>query len=104
MFPHQIGLGASFDSELEYKLGRDDRGGEVRATGMHWNFAPSTDTARDLRWGRYYEPFGEDPLLTGTDGRSRTIRGNQGHDLSDRDSVAATGEALHRLLGAGQRP
>jgi beta-glucosidase len=88
MFPHQIGLGATFDPDLVGRLG-ESTARAVRATGIHWNFAPVVDTARDLRWGRYYEPFGEDPLLTGTLAAA-DIRGMQGRDLSRPDAVAAT--------------
>jgi beta-glucosidase len=88
MFPHQIGLGAAFDPGLVERLG-ERTGAAVRATGIHWNFAPVVDTARDLRWGRYYEPFGEDPLAGGVLGAA-SIRGQQGRDLSRPDAVAAT--------------
>jgi beta-glucosidase len=86
LFPHQIGLGASFDPALAQRIG-ERTARAVRATGIHWDFAPVTDTARDLRWGRYYEPFGEDPLLTGTMA-AQVVRGLQGEDL--RKGVAAT--------------
>ena len=86
--PHQIGLGATFDPRLVRRLG-DSTGADMRATGVHWDFAPVFDTERDLRWGRSYEPFGEDPFLNGTLGAS-FVRGAQGHDLSSRGSVAAT--------------
>jgi beta-glucosidase len=87
-FPHQIGLGASFDPGLVYAAGRATAKA-MRATGVVWDFAPVLDTERDLRWGRSYEPFGEDPLLTGTLGAS-FIRGAQGRDLASPDSVTAT--------------
>jgi beta-glucosidase len=88
MFPHQIGQGASFNPELAARLAAITAR-DVRATGIHWNFAPVADTARDLRWGRYYEPFGEDPLLTGTMSAA-VVEGLQGDDLSSRSHVAAT--------------
>jgi beta-glucosidase len=87
-FPHQNGLGASFDPGLVYAAGRATAKA-MRATGVAWDFAPVLDTERDLRWGRSYEPFGEDPLLTGTLGAS-FIRGAQGRDISNPDSVVAT--------------
>ncbi len=75
-FPHQIGIGASFNPALAGRLGQ--RTSEaVRATGIHWNFAPVLDTERDLRWGRSYEPFSEDPFLNGVLGAS-AIRGIEG--------------------------
>jgi beta-glucosidase len=88
MVPHQVGLGATFDPALAQRLGRSTARA-VRATGVVWDFAPVLDTERDLRWGRSYEPFGEDPLLTGTLGAA-TIRGLQGRDLASPDSVVAT--------------
>ncbi len=88
MVPHQVGLGATFDPALAERLGQST-GRAVRATGVVWDFSPVLDTERDLRWGRSYEPFGEDPLLTGTLGAA-TIRGLQGHNLASGGSVAAT--------------
>jgi beta-glucosidase len=88
MVPHQIGLGATFDPALAEQLGRATARA-VRATGVVWDFAPVLDTQRDLRWGRSYEPFGEDPVLTGAMGAA-TIRGLQGRDLASPTAVAAT--------------
>jgi beta-glucosidase len=88
MTPHQIGLGATFDPALAEQLGRAIARA-VRATGVTWDFSPVLDTERDLRWGRSYEPFGEDPLLTGTMGAA-SIRGLQGSNLASPTSVAAT--------------
>jgi beta-glucosidase len=88
MVPHQIGLGATFDPWLAEQLGRTTASA-VRATGVTWDFAPVLDTERDLRWGRSYEPFGEDPVLIGAMGAA-TIRGLQGRDLASPTSVAAT--------------
>jgi beta-glucosidase len=88
MVPHEIGLGATFDPALAESLGQSTARA-VRATGVVWDFAPVLDTERDLRWGRSYEPFGEDPLLTGTLGAA-TIRGLQGRNLASPTSVVAT--------------
>jgi beta-glucosidase len=88
MVPHQIGLGATFDPALAQRLGQSTARA-VRATGVVWDFSPVLDTERDLRWGRSYEPFGEDPLLTGTLGAA-TISGLQGRNLAGSGSVAAT--------------
>ncbi|GGO84492.1 glycoside hydrolase family 3 N-terminal domain-containing protein [Wenjunlia tyrosinilytica] len=65
VFPHQIGLGATWDPALVRRTGASTATA-VAATGIDWNFAPVADLARDQRWGRYYETYGEDPLLTGT--------------------------------------
>jgi beta-glucosidase len=88
MVPHQIGLGATFDPALAARLGQSTARA-VRATGVVWDFAPVFDTERDLRWGRSYEPFSEDPLVNAVLG-SATVRGLQGRSLSSSGSVAAT--------------
>ncbi|MEV6305972.1 glycoside hydrolase family 3 protein [Actinoplanes sp. NPDC051861] len=62
VFPHNIGLGATGDPDLVRRVYRAT-GEEVRATGITWNFAPCVCVARDERWGRTYESFGEDPAL-----------------------------------------
>ena len=86
--PHQIGLGATFDRRLVRRIG-EATGADVRATGVHWDFAPVLDTTRDIRWGRSYEPYGEDPFLNGELG-VQFVRGSEGNDVSRRDKVAAT--------------
>ncbi|WP_233604288.1 glycoside hydrolase family 3 protein [Micromonospora sp. HM5-17] len=64
VFPHNIGLGATRNPDLVRQIGRATAE-EVRATGIPWNFAPCLCVARDERWGRTYESFGEDPKLVG---------------------------------------
>ncbi|MGK5631565.1 glycoside hydrolase family 3 N-terminal domain-containing protein [Streptomyces sp. URMC 123] len=64
VFPHQIGLGATWNPGLVRETGAATARA-VAATGMDWNFSPVADLARDQRWGRYYETYGEDPLLAG---------------------------------------
>jgi beta-glucosidase len=88
MYPHNQSLGASGDVALANDLAKRTARA-VRATGIHWNFGPIADTARDLRWGRYYEPFGEDPFLGGEFGASQ-IAGMQRGDIARGDAVAAT--------------
>ena len=62
VFPHNIGLGATRDPGLVKKIGHITAM-ETRATGPQWAFAPCVCVARDDRWGRTYESFGEDPWL-----------------------------------------
>ncbi|MCX7175905.1 MAG: putative glycoside hydrolase [Proteobacteria bacterium] len=62
LFPHNIGLGAAHDAVLVGKIGAAV-GKAVRATGIHWVFAPTLAVARDDRWGRTYESFSEDGAL-----------------------------------------
>lgn len=64
IFPHNIGLGAARSAELVEQIGRATAK-EVAAIGANWTFAPAAIVARDVRWGRTYESFSEDPALTG---------------------------------------
>ena len=61
---------------------------ECRLSGVHWTFSPVLDVARDSRWGRVSEGYGEDPYLTSEMGVA-AVRGYQGDDLSDTTSIAA---------------
>ena len=62
VYPTNIGLASSFDVDLAYKIARQTAE-EMRAMNMHWNFNPNVEVARDGRWGRCGETFGEDPYL-----------------------------------------
>ncbi|WP_211588964.1 glycoside hydrolase family 3 N-terminal domain-containing protein [Allorhizocola rhizosphaerae] len=62
IFPHNIGLGATRDPALAQSIGRAVAE-EVAGTGVDWNFAPCLCVARNDRWGRTYESFGEKPEL-----------------------------------------
>jgi beta-glucosidase len=60
LFPHNIGLGAAEDADLVERIARIVAV-ESAAAGVRWTFAPSVSVARDPRWGRCYESFGETP-------------------------------------------
>ncbi|TYJ11170.1 hypothetical protein E1A91_A11G256800v1 [Gossypium mustelinum] len=62
IFPHNIGLGATRDPELVSRIGVVTAL-EVRATGIHYVFAPCIAVCRDPRWGRCYESYSEDPKI-----------------------------------------
>ncbi|GGC54592.1 glycoside hydrolase family 3 N-terminal domain-containing protein [Chelatococcus reniformis] len=62
MFPVPLGEAAAFDPDLAERVSAF-AGAEARAVGIRWTFAPMADLARDARWGRAVEGFGEDPLL-----------------------------------------
>lgn len=87
IFPHNIGLGATRNPELIRRIG-EITAAEVSATGIPWNFAPCLCVARDERWGRTYESFGEDPEIATM--MTSYIEGLQGDDLSAPDTVLAT--------------
>jgi beta-glucosidase len=89
IFPHNIGLGASRDPGLVERVARATAR-EVRATGIDWTFAPVVAAARDERWGRTYEAFGETAELASLLGPA-AIRGFQGERLGQGEhSVLAT--------------
>jgi beta-glucosidase len=87
IFPHNIGLGATRDPALVEKASRITAV-ELAATGIRWTFAPCVAVARDERWGRFYESFGEDPALVGEMGAA-AVRGLQGTNLADPTAVLA---------------
>ncbi len=62
VFPHQIGLGATRNSDLVRRIG-EITARESRAGGANLAFSPVLDVARDQRWGRTYESFSEDPEI-----------------------------------------
>ena len=76
IYPHNIGLGATGDTELVEKIGRAVAQ-EVRAIGVQWTFAPTLGNPQDESWGRSYECFSEDPKVVAEFGAAY-IRGFQG--------------------------
>ena len=60
--PHQFGLAATWDTALVRKFA-ENAAQEVLASGIPWNFSPVLDVARDARWPRFWETFGESPKL-----------------------------------------
>jgi beta-glucosidase len=62
IFPQEIGLGASRNADLVRQIGQATAE-EMLATGAQWNFAPVVAVPQDIRWGRAYEAYGEDPSL-----------------------------------------
>jgi beta-glucosidase len=90
VFPHNIGLGATRDPQLVERV-EHIAAIETRASGPQWAFAPCICVARDDRWGRTYESFGETPKLvesmeTAIDG----FQGTKPRDLAKPDHVLAT--------------
>jgi beta-glucosidase len=92
VFPHNIGLGAARNPELVRQIAAATAR-EVRATGLDWAFAPVLAVPQDIRWGRSYEGFSEDPRLVASYAGAVVI-GMQGQigtpDFLDADHVVAT--------------
>jgi beta-glucosidase len=87
-FPQAIGLASTWEPELIEEMAAVIRT-QMRAVGARQTLAPVLDIARDPRWGRTEETFGEDPYLVSRMGVAY-VRGIQGESL--RDGVAATGK------------
>ena len=90
VFPHNIGMGATRNPDLVRKM-QEITAKETRATGPQWIFAPCVCVARDVRWGRTYESYGEVPELvqkleTGIEG----FQGRRRGDMKRPDRVLAT--------------
>jgi beta-glucosidase len=98
-FPQIIGLASTWQPELAEQMTSVIRT-QMRAVGAHQGLSPVLDVARDQRWGRVEETFGEDPLLAAQMGMAY-VRGLQGSDL--RAGVIATGKHFvgHGISEAG---
>ena len=88
IFPTQLAMACSWNPDLVKQVARVTAL-EMRATGLKWTFSPVLCLARDLRWGRINETFGEDPKLIG-DLALAMIQGYQGKGLDDPEGVLAT--------------
>ncbi|MFT4295146.1 MAG: glycoside hydrolase family 3 N-terminal domain-containing protein [Micropruina sp.] len=88
VFGEQLALGCTFDAGLAQRVARV-AAIEAASTGIHWAFSPVLCIARDPRWGRVGETFGEDPHLIAELGAAM-IRGYQGQGLDDPTAVLAT--------------
>ena len=60
IFPHAIGLGAANDPKLVAAVAKATAE-EVTTTGINWSYSPNLDVPQDMRWGRVYEAFSDDP-------------------------------------------
>lgn len=88
IFPAQLAQACTWNPTLVRDAARATAR-EVAATGIAWTFSPVLCIARDTRWGRVDETFGEDPWLIGELGSAMTA-GYQGGHLDDPDTVMAT--------------
>jgi beta-glucosidase len=96
VFPHQIGLGATGDATLVEQIGAATAA-DIRMTGVNWNFAPNLDLPQDIRWGRTYEAFSDDPSLASRLGAAY-VRGLQSTTTRGQAPVLAT---LKHYAGLG---
>jgi len=87
IFPHNIALGATNNPQIVERVSMVTAQ-EMKGTGIHWAFAPCVAVARNERWGRTYESFGEDPELVKTLSVAH-VKGLQGANLADQGSALA---------------
>jgi beta-glucosidase len=99
-FPQAIALASSWDPDLlrdiNVVIGR-----EIRARGVHLALSPVVDVARDPRWGRIEETFGEDPYLAGEMGVA-AVEGLQGSNKASTLGPGKVFATLKHLTGHGQ--
>ena len=87
VFPIPLGQAAAWDPALAEQAAQV-AAREASSEGIKWTFTPMLDIARDPRWGRIAEGFGEDPYLASTLAAA-AVRGTQGDDFSAVDRLAA---------------
>ncbi|HZF01977.1 MAG TPA: glycoside hydrolase family 3 N-terminal domain-containing protein [Methylomirabilota bacterium] len=87
VFPQSVNLATTWNPELAKKTGAAIAA-EARAVGVDMILAPVLDVARDPRWGRVEEDFGEDPFLSGQLGLAY-VRGMQGDSLATDHNIIA---------------
>lgn len=97
VFPTAITMASSFDLAL-VEQAHQVTAMEMRATGYHWAFWPYMSVARDARWGRVGETFGEDPLVVARMAAA-CVKGLQGENGTGPNQVLACAKAF---LGDGQ--
>lgn len=95
VFPTALSQAATFDRDVLFRMG-EAMGAEIRAQGAHVGYGPVIDIAREPRWSRMEETFGEDPTLAGILA-SEVVRGMQG-DLNLNGEVANDGQHVYSTL------
>jgi len=96
VYPISIAQACSWNPEL-VKLNCSEAARESVLSGVDWTFSPMIDVARDPRWGRVSEGYGEDPYVNAVFGVA-SVKGYQGKKLSDPFSIAA---CLKHFVGYG---
>jgi beta-glucosidase len=103
VFPHNVGLGAMRDPSLMRRIG-EVTAEETAASGIDWSFGPTLTVPQDVRWGRAYEGYSEDPAIVRSYA-GEMVRGLQGDvgagHLLQKGRVAAS--AKHFLADGGTR-
>ena len=95
VFPTALSQAATFDRDVLFGMG-EAMGAEIRAQGAHVGYGPVIDIAREPRWSRMEETFGEDPTLAGILA-TEVVRGMQG-DLNLNGEVRNDGNHVYSTL------
>ena len=95
VFPTALSQAATFDRNVLFRMG-EAMGAEIRAQGAHVGYGPVIDIAREPRWSRMEETFGEDPTLAGILA-TEVVRGMQG-DLNLNGEVRNDGNHVYSTL------
>jgi beta-glucosidase len=98
VYPSPINLASTFNPEIMELIGAQTAV-EMRKTGMYWTFSPNLDVARDARWGRMGETFGEDPWLVSQMGKYM-IWGLQGRNRNYSEGKVMA--CAKHLIGGGE--
>ena len=88
VYPTSMAQASTFNKDLIFRMG-EAIGLEARSQGANVGYGPVLDIAREPRWSRVEETFGEDPYLTGILGTA-FVQGMQGTDYTDGQHVYAT--------------
>lgn len=97
VYPISLGQACSWDPALVTEAAKI-AAKESKLSGVDWTFSPMIDVARDGRWGRVAEGYGEDPYTNGVFGVA-AVKGYQGNSLNDEYSIAA---CLKHFVGYGE--
>lgn len=98
VFPHAIGLGAANNPDLVEAVAHATAE-ELQLTGVNWSFSPNLDQPSDIRWGRVYEAFSDDPALVETLGVAY-LKGLQKGPTSEQQKLFVLATPKH-FLGLG---
>jgi beta-glucosidase len=103
LFPQNSALGATHDPALMREIGAATAE-EVRATGINWTFAPALAVPQDVRWGRSYEGYSQDPKLV-AQYAGAMVEGLQGKVGTPQflDSMHVVASAKHFLADGGTK-
>ena len=98
LFPQNINVAATFNRDIA-RRSAEATAYETRAVSVPWTFSPTIDLARDARWPRFYENFGEDCFVNAEMGLAQTL-GFQGEDPNHVDQYHVA-VSLKHYLGYG---